>query len=130
MALEKGGFSLKGFTFSGRDPPEHLSNDGKSVTVGGLKWFPKEDLLAINVGEVNFAKKYRGRKTGNITKVPENLTKRVCVSKVGEVFDLLERAAPLISGMKLDIASYTCANWIGMTKFLMISRKFGYPTSN
>ena len=63
MALEKGGFSLKGFTFSGSDPPEHLSNDGKSVTVGGLKWFPKEDLLAINVGEVNFAKKYRGRKT-------------------------------------------------------------------
>ena len=104
MALEKGGFSLKGFTFSGHDPPEHLSNDGKSVTVGGLKWFPKEDLLAINVGEVNFAKKYRGRKTGNITKVPEKLTKRICVSKLGEVFDLLGRAAPLISGMKLDIS--------------------------
>ena len=28
VALAKGGFSLKGFTFSGKAPPEHLSNDG------------------------------------------------------------------------------------------------------
>ena len=27
MALEKGGFTLKGFTFSGFDPPEHLNDD-------------------------------------------------------------------------------------------------------
>ena len=32
MALEKGEFILKGFTFSGSDPPEHLSKDGKSVS--------------------------------------------------------------------------------------------------
>ena len=51
------GFTLKGFTFSGMDPPEHLSNDGKSVIVGGLKWYPKEDLISITVGELNFAKK-------------------------------------------------------------------------
>ena len=41
IALAKGGFSLKGFTFSGQNPPEHLSDDGKSITVGGLKWYPK-----------------------------------------------------------------------------------------
>ena len=33
-----GGFSLKGFTISGSNPPEHLSNDQKSVVlVAGLK---------------------------------------------------------------------------------------------
>ena len=41
LALEKGGFSLKGYTFSGYDPPEHLSEDGESVTVGGLNGFQK-----------------------------------------------------------------------------------------
>ena len=73
MALEKGGFILKGFTFSGSDPPEHLSKDGKSVTVGGLKWFPKEDCISINIGELNFAKKYRGKRAENF-KIPEKLT--------------------------------------------------------
>ena len=28
VASAKGGFSIKGFTFSGKDPPEHMSNDG------------------------------------------------------------------------------------------------------
>ena len=50
MALEKGGFILKGFIFSESDPLEHLSKDGKSVTVGGLTWFPKEDCISINIG--------------------------------------------------------------------------------
>ena len=41
VAVGKGGFTFKGFTMSGSDPPEHLSNDSKSVAVAGLKWFPK-----------------------------------------------------------------------------------------
>ena len=43
IALGKGGFILKGFTFSGSNPPEYLSNDGVSVMVGGYRWFSKED---------------------------------------------------------------------------------------
>ena len=35
LALEKGGFSLKGFTFSGHDPLENLSSDQESVLIGG-----------------------------------------------------------------------------------------------
>ena len=35
LALEKGGFSLKGFTFSGHEPPGNLSNDQESVSIGG-----------------------------------------------------------------------------------------------
>ena len=34
LALENGGVTLKGFTFSGSDQPEHLTVDGESVTVG------------------------------------------------------------------------------------------------
>ena len=33
--LNKGGFSLKGITVSGSPQPEHLSDDGESVNVGG-----------------------------------------------------------------------------------------------
>ena len=78
--LEQGGFTLKGFTFSGHDPPPHLTNDGESVTVGGLKWFPKGDFFFINCGELNFFKKCRGRKTPHMNGViPEQLfSKRDC----------------------------------------------------
>ena len=62
IALGKGGFILKGFTFSGSDPPEYLSNDGVSIMVGGYRWFSKEDTLSINVPELNLAKKRRDRK--------------------------------------------------------------------
>ena len=43
-AVSTGGFSLKGFTVSGEDPLDQLSTDGISVTVLGLKWFPKGDF--------------------------------------------------------------------------------------
>ena len=38
-ALSKGGFALKGFTFSGDDPPEELTKDGVSILVGGIRWW-------------------------------------------------------------------------------------------
>ena len=63
VGLEKGGFTLKGFTISGSNPPEHLSHDGESVIVGGLKWFPKGDFISINCGELNFDQKKRGKKS-------------------------------------------------------------------
>ena len=85
-------------------PPENLSKDGKSVIVGGIKWFPKGDFISINNNELNFAKKIRGRKLSNTQGViPENLTMRDCVGKVAEIYDLLGRVALLVSGMKLDI---------------------------
>ena len=50
LALTRGGFKLKGFTFSGSHPPENLANEDKvSVTVGGQKWFPKEDVISLNI---------------------------------------------------------------------------------
>ena len=44
LSLVKGGFSLKGFSFSGSDPDTNRSADGKLVVVGGLKWITKEDI--------------------------------------------------------------------------------------
>ena len=37
VVLNRGGFVLKGITFSNQDPPESLSNDGKSINAAGMK---------------------------------------------------------------------------------------------
>jgi hypothetical protein len=105
-ALAKGGFRLKGITFSGMDPPDHLANEDKiSINVGGLKWFTKEDVLSINVPPLNFGKKSRGRKSaGTEGEIPEGLTRRNCVSVVYEVHDPLGKVTPLIAGFKIDIS--------------------------
>ena len=61
-ALAKGGFKLKGFTFSGLDPPDHLANEDKvSVNVGGYRWYSKSDVFSIAVPELNLGKKRRGK---------------------------------------------------------------------
>ena len=35
LMLSKGGFSLKGYTFSGFDPPKHLTKNGCSIQLVG-----------------------------------------------------------------------------------------------
>ena len=62
LVLNCVGFTLKGVTFSGGDPTSALSTDNTSVNVAGIKWFPKKDLLAYDIDELNFAKKQHGRK--------------------------------------------------------------------
>ena len=55
-----------------------------------MKWFPKAYMVSLDdIGEMNFAKKQRGKKPvqGRYT-IPFNLTRRQCVSKVAEMFDL------------------------------------------
>ena len=109
LALSKGGFNLKGFTFSGEDPPSHLSNDGQSIMIGGLKWYSREDCFSINLpDQLNFSKRRRGRKS-DITQgiIPHKLTRRDCASKVAEIYDPLGRLTPITSGMKIDINQLT-----------------------
>ena len=90
---------------SGSEQSEHLSSDLESVVVAGLKWFPKGDFIKMNISEINFAKKERGRKPLHKKGcIPDKLTKRDCVSRVAEVFDPSGRVAPILSGMKLDIS--------------------------
>ena len=104
MALEMGSWTLKGYTFSGCDPPEHLSKDGKSVTVGVLLWFSLGDSISLNIGELNFARKNRRRKSNSTSGIiPEDLMMRDCAGKVGEIWDPLGRLTPIVAGMQLDI---------------------------
>ena len=103
IVLNKGGFGLKGFTFSGQDPPENLSADGQSISVGGMLWYPKIDKLSLDIQEMNFAKKQRGKKPLSSCTVPSNLTRRQCISKVSEIFDPTGKVTPITAGLKIDL---------------------------
>ena len=104
LVLNRGGFHLKGVCFSGEDPPKDLTDDGETIFVGGLKWFPKMDQLSINIGDLNFAKKCRGKKPASeINVIPTKLTRRHCSSKVAEVFDLTGKVAPITASLKMDL---------------------------
>ena len=111
VVLNKGGFQLKGVTFSGCDPPEHLRDEDSSVTLAGLKWFPKPDLLCLSINDLNFGKKLHGKVSEDSIRVlPPKLTRRQCASRVGEIFDLTGRFAPLIAQFKLDLHEL-CSNY-------------------
>ena len=103
QCLSKSGFLLKGITFSGQDPDGKLSKDGKSVSVGGLKWFPREDYIMLSVGD--FTRKLRGRKLKNLSDDPKNLTMLDCVSMVAQIFDSTGKITPLTAGFKLDVSN-------------------------
>jgi len=103
LVVNHGGFSLKGFTFSYQKPHESLSSDGEVVSVAGMKWFPDSDHISIDNPEINFAKKYRGKKPKEIQDVPKDLTRRQCMSKVAEVFDISGLITPITATMKVDL---------------------------
>ena len=102
--IHPGGFRLKGITFSGKKPLPDLTDDGESILVGGIKWFPQSDEVSLNISSLNFSKKLRGKKSPEaINHVPEQLTRRHCASKVAEIYDLTGKIAPLVASMKLDL---------------------------
>ena len=103
LVVNHGGFNLKGFTFSYQKPHESLSSDGESVSVAGLKWLPETDEISIDNPEINFAKKYRGRKPEQVKEVPQSLTRRQCMSKVAEVFDIAGLVTPITATLKVDL---------------------------
>ena len=104
LVLGRGGFTLKGITFSGSEPPPNLSDDGESVNVAGMRWFSKDDKISLNISELNFGKMSRGKKPKDLKGViPEKFTKRNCVGKVAEVFDILGKVTPITAMMKLDL---------------------------
>ena len=113
IAVGKGGFIFKGITESGKDPPAHLTEDGKSISVLGLKWFPKGDFIKLNIGQMNFNRKERGRKQPRSSDISDIVTMRDCVSRASEVFDSLGWVAPIVAGIKLDISTLhkRCVGW-------------------
>ena len=103
--LSRSGFSVKGFTRSGRPPLSILTKDGSSINVAGMKWHSEEDILQLAMGELNFTKKIRGKKivSNESAKVPEKLTMRICAGKTAEVFDLIGLSLPITSNFKIDM---------------------------
>ena len=104
VVLNRGGFALKGIAFSGEEPPQTLSDDGEMIHIAGLKWFVKSDEISLNISEMNFSKKVRGKKPSKASNIiPVNLTRRHCASKVSEIFDLSGKVSPLVASMKIDL---------------------------
>ena len=101
--LNHGGFILKGFTISGSDPDESLSSDGIRIDVSGHTWFSKTDSIALASKEINFAKKSRGKRSEVIKEVPKVLVRRLCESKVAEVFDFSGLNTPITATWKTDL---------------------------
>ena len=108
LGLSKVKFFLKGFTFSGERPPAHLSSDGVSVGVAGCKWFSEEDEISLKIPDLNFAKRQKGRKSGDdLGKIPEKLSRLDCQSKIAEIYDPSGLLTPITSGFKIDITHFT-----------------------
>ena len=104
IVVNRGGFSLKGFTLSGYPSYESLSSDGESLGVAGLRWYPEDDKVALDISELNFSRTYHGKKPSNkINTIPSKLTRRHCVSKVSEMYDLTRLITPITAGMKIDL---------------------------
>ena len=105
IVLKKSGFNLKGFTFSGKPPPTHLSKDGESIKATGSRWISESDELQLDVGEVSFAKKKQGKKSASKDhlSVPKILTRSMCCGKVAEICDICGFMAPIIAHFKLDL---------------------------
>ena len=57
LVLHRVGLSLEGVTFSKKDPPSNLPADYCSVNKAEMKWFPKEDMVSLDIVDFNFAKK-------------------------------------------------------------------------
>ena len=108
IVLSNAGYQLKGFTFSGKPPPEHLSRDGKHINVTGYKWNSEEDTIQLDIGELNFASKQRGKKTetDEAKRVPKILTRKHCQGKVAEIFDIVGKLTPITAGFKLDLHDF------------------------
>ena len=111
LVLNHGGFTLKGFTVSTRDPDPSLTSDGISVNVAGHKWFPRDDLISLESKQLNFAKKFRGKVSGIMTEIPDKLTRRMCASKVGEIFDFSGLFTPITATWKVDLHNIKHLHW-------------------
>ena len=108
----KVGVQCKAWTVSGRKPDEKISKDGSTIGVGGFGWDPVEDKMQVKVPYLYFAKKTRGRLSGETCFfdsdlhemeefVPKDLSLRMVTSKFGAIFDYLGFLSPALARTKL-----------------------------
>ena len=68
-----------------------------------MRWLPDGYLLSHDISELNFAKKYRGKKPSQQQNIiPANITRKHCVSKASEIFDLSGKITAITETMTLD----------------------------
>ena len=102
--IRHGGFSTKGVTFSGENPPEGLTEDGISINVAGSKWLSKEDRLRLCCGELIFGKRNQGKRScSKVEVVPVKFSRKECAGNVAGIFDLRGNVAPIVGGLKLNL---------------------------
>ena len=108
------GLGCKGWSYSGSSPPADVAEENK-VSIGGMKWHTKLDLLEVPLPQLHFSKKCRGRLAvgtevfnGSLVDdmdkfVPKALTKRMVLAKNASIFDLLGKFVPITAGLSLDL---------------------------
>ena len=106
--LAQGGMAVKGFTFSGNDPPVDVSADSKTVGLVGYIWSPREDTISLDIKQLYLEKPKRGKQPplvdGDVTQaLKQRFTRRVLVAKVAGIFDPLGLTCPITSQLKLDL---------------------------
>ena len=120
--LSQGGFTLKYCVKSGEPPSQDASADGKSLKILGYKWSPQEDVLNPGFSQLNFNKKRRGAKQANpfpvvsrsdVTKLLEstNITRRMVVSKIAEIWDPVGLWEPYKLQLKLESHHLNGYDW-------------------
>ena len=117
------GLSCKGWSYSGENPPEEVTDETNTVKVAGMVWYPLLDLLEIPLPQLHFSNRSRGRLVagskiydGSIEMdkfVPEKLTRRMIVSKFSSIFDLPGKLVPVLTALKADVseAIMETKNW-------------------
>ena len=147
--FEQVGLSCKGWTMSGRDPPDDVAEQGGLVSIGGMKWHSKLDFLEIPIPPLHFSKKFRGRLEigtdvfdGHFIEdlekfVPAKLTRKQILSKKASLFDVLGKLTPISSKLSFDlrkairetsswdeaVSEQMRSKWIG--NFLMLEKLRG-----
>ena len=112
------GLTCKGWTFSGFDPPEAVSKTGVTVGVAGQRWWPRLDMVEIPIPDLHFGPVRRGKVDESVPRfkgskeelgsfTPKKLTRKMAVSKLASVWDLMGKFAPVTAGMKLDVRKTT-----------------------
>jgi hypothetical protein len=117
--LAKGGFALKFVVRSGDKPSEKASYDVESMKMLGYKWDTEKDTLSPGVGELKMNKKKRGEKKPN--EFPEedaelmlkevNLTRRMILAKISELFDPCGFWEPVKVQLKLELRKIQEFGW-------------------
>ena len=112
----------KGWTISGEEPREELTQDGVSIKVGGITWYLELDVFRLGISLLFFRKKKRGRISLGTPKfepecgitveefAPEKVTREMVTSIVCRVWDPLGKGVPLVNKFKNDLRKLSLKN--------------------